>query len=84
MIVWDATLNADVLTLALSPTKDAVPSDVVPSKNVTEPVGVVDVLVTKAVKVTLWPNVEGFRLDTSVSVGVAWFTVWVIDVLSVL
>ncbi len=84
MIVWDPDVRVDVLTFALSPTREAVPRDVVPSKNVTEPVGAVDVLVTKAVKVTLWPYVDGLRLDTREIVAPDWFTVCVIDVLSVL
>ena len=39
-----------------------VPSEVDPSKNVTEPVAVEGE--TVAVKVTVWPEIEGFRLET--------------------
>jgi len=43
---------------------------VAPSKNVTVPVGVPDAA-TVAVKVTLWPNVDGFTDDVIVVVVVA-------------
>jgi len=44
---------------------------VAPSKNVTVPVGVPNVVDTVAVKVTLWPNVEGFNDEVTVVVVVA-------------
>jgi len=44
---------------------------VVPSKNVTVPVGVPDPVVTVAVKVTLWPAGEGFKDEVTVVVVVA-------------
>jgi hypothetical protein len=46
---------------------DVVPSDVVPSLNVTVPVGPVEGE-TAAVKVTVCPFVEGFGLDVKVVV----------------
>ncbi len=70
-MVCDPPVSAAVLTLALSPTSDEVPSAVVPSKKETVPVGDPVELVTCAVNVTLCPNVEGFRLDASVTVVLA-------------
>lgn len=51
-------------------------SVVAPSVNVTEPVGVPALLATVAVKVTDWPEVDGFAEDASV-VEVVAFTVCV-------
>ena len=49
-----------------------VPRVVVPSKNVTVPVGVpVPVGCTVAVKTTDWPNVAGFTFDATLVVAVA-------------
>ena len=60
--------------LALTATFEA--SVVEPSAKVTEPVGVPEVLVTVAVKVTDWLGADGFAEDVSaVSVGVV--TLWV-------
>ncbi len=48
-----------------------------PSTNVTLPtVTGLPLLVTVAVKVTDWPNVEGFRLDVNAVVVLAVFTTW--------
>jgi hypothetical protein len=44
---------------------------VAPSKNVTVPVGVPEAVATVAVKVTLWPNVDGFKDEVTVVVVVA-------------
>ena len=44
--------------------------------NVTVPV---TPLGSEAVKVTDWPGVEGFTEETSVTIGVAFVTVWVVD-----
>ena len=48
----DPTVSVDVVNIALPPLSVPVPSVVVPSLNVTVPVGVPDVAVTVAVKVT--------------------------------
>ena len=53
-----------------------VASVVVPSLNVTVPVGV-PLPLTVAVKVTCWPNVDGFDDDVSVVVVLLLFTVCV-------
>ncbi len=47
--------SADVLNVAVLPFSGAVPSAVVPRRNVIVPVGVPYVEVTVAVKVTIWP-----------------------------
>jgi len=60
---------------------------VVSSKNVTVPVGVPEAVDTVAVKVTLWPNVEGFKDEVTVVVvdaGGAAFTTCVIAGVEVL
>ena len=55
---------------------DAVPIVVVPSKNVTVPVaGPPLAACTVATKGTTWPNVAGFKLETSVVVVLDGFTV---------
>ena len=72
----DPTVSVDVVNIALPPLSVPVPSVVVPSLNVTVPVGVPDVAATVAVKVTAWPNVEGFSEDATV-VELAGFTVCV-------
>src|SRR4051812_30533511 len=72
-------LNPDVLKLACREEfKVAEPRVVVPSLNVTVPVGVPVVALTVAVKVTLWPLFEGLRDDVSVVVVLA-LTVCVSD-----
>ena len=58
--------------------REPVPKVVLPSLNVTVPVGVPDVAgLTLAVNVTLWPNVEGLIEEVSVVVEPALFTVCV-------
>ncbi len=59
------------MNVAVLPLNVPDPIFVVPSKNVTVPVGVPDPAVTVAVKVTLWPNVDGFKDDITVVVVVA-------------
>jgi hypothetical protein len=64
--------------------KAAGPPNAKPSiENCTLPVGVPPGLVTVAVKVTDCPNADGFKLDMTVVVVVALFTVWftLLDVL---
>jgi len=59
--------------VALEPLKGPVPKDEAPSIKVTVPVGVPEALhVSVAVKVTDWPNVDGFREDCN-EVEVAFF-----------
>ena len=61
------------------PLSATVASTVVPSRNVTVPVGVPKLEATVAVNVADWPKVDGLReLDTEVVVERA-FTVWVSD-----
>lgn len=55
-----------VLKVVLPALSVPVPSEVVPSRNVTVPVGVpAAVLLTVAIKVTLAPGAEGFCEDTT-------------------
>ena len=68
------TMRAEVLSVAWVPLRVAVPNVVVPSLNVTEPVGVPDAA-TVAVRVTLWPQTLGFWEDATVTVVDALFTV---------
>jgi hypothetical protein len=50
----------------------------VPSRKVTDPVGVpLNCGKTVAVNVTVCPNIDGFREDVNVTVVVALFTVWI-------
>jgi len=65
-------LKPDVLRVACREEFSlADPRVVVPSMNVTVPVGVPAVALTVAVKVTLWPLFEGLRDDVSVVVVLA-------------
>jgi hypothetical protein len=71
-------LNVLVLSTALPETSGAVPSDVTPSKNWTEPPGLPapgGFTVTLAVSATLEPNVDGFGALVSDVLVLAWFTV---------
>ena len=68
------TVRVEVESVAMPLLRVLVPSDVLPSKNCTEPVAVEDE--TVAVKVTACPLFEGLRLDASVVVVPAVFTVW--------
>jgi hypothetical protein len=74
-MVWTPTDSVLVANVATPPLKVPVPIVVLPSLNVTEPVGV-PVPVTVAVNVTEDPAVAGFALDVSV-VAVVWRTVCV-------
>ncbi len=60
-----------VLKVAFPPLRLLDPRTVVPSKNVTEPVGVPAVAVTVAVNVTDCPRFDGLRDDVSVVVVLA-------------
>jgi hypothetical protein len=61
VIVWLPTANAEVAIFAFPPLTMADPNGVAPSLNVTVPVIVPGVTeVTVAVKVTVWPNTDGF------------------------
>ena len=75
MIGWLPKANADVVNVAFPALSVPVPSRVVPSLNVTVPVGVPVVAgFTVAVKVTAWPNADGFTEETTEVVEAAWFT----------
>src|SRR5262249_42949718 len=80
-----ALVSAEVLKLAWPLALTVIgPAHVVPgmaqgppSMNVTLPTGTgLPPLVTVAVKVTDWPNVEGFRLDVTVVVVLAALMTW--------
>jgi hypothetical protein len=69
-----------VVNVAVPPDSVPVPRVVVPSRNVTVPVGVPapgETAATVAVNVTLWPNTDGFREDARLVVVFALLTVWV-------
>ena len=61
--------------VATPPERVPLPRVVEPSLKVTWPDAVEGD--TVAVKVTLWPKVDGFAEDARLVVVVAWFTVWV-------
>ena len=71
--------NVLIEKLADPALREAVPSVVVPSLKVTEPVGVpllpAEVSLTVAVNVTDWPDTEGFTLEATVVEVVAFVTV---------
>ena len=73
-MLWVATESVEVVKLARLPESPTVPSTVVPSRNVTLPVGTPVpglVTLTVAVKLTLWPYTEGLPEPTSATVVAA-------------
>ena len=78
MIEWLPKANAEVVNVAFPPLSVPVPSVVAPSLKVTVPVGVPEVAgFTVAVKVTDWPNPDGFMEEATEVVEAALFTVCV-------
>jgi hypothetical protein len=76
VIECDPTASVDVVNVALPPLSVPVPSTLVPSLKVTIPVGVPEVAgLTVAVKVTAWPNTDGFAEETTDVEVAALFTV---------
>ena len=74
------TVNDEVVKPAVPPLNVAVPKVVAESRNVTVPPGVPApgaLAETVAVKVTDWPNTDGFELLVTVDVLASRFTVWV-------
>ena len=74
------TDNADVLSVAVPPESDALPSSVTPSKNCTEPVAIPApgaTAATVAVIATDWPARLGFGALATDVVVLAAFTVCV-------
>ena len=74
---WVATLKAEVTNVAVPELSVPVPSEVVPSKNSTLPVGVPapePVTLTVAVKVTDWPQTEGLTDEVTAVDVLALFT----------
>lgn len=65
-----------VAKLACPAERAAVPMPVAPSKNVTVPAGVTELLVTVAVSVIEVPKDDGFSDETTVVVVGMPFTVW--------
>ncbi len=63
--------NVVVVSVAVFPESVPVPMFVVPSKKVTEPVGVPDAVETVAVKVILCPAIDGFKDEVIVVVVAA-------------
>ena len=78
MSEWTPALSAAVFNTAEPAATGELPSDVGPSKNSTEPVGVPEpggLTVTVAVSATLEPNVDGFGEEFNAVAVPAWFTV---------
>jgi hypothetical protein len=82
-MLWLPDASEELLNVAVPALfREPVPSVVVPSINVTMPVGAVGVdepgatTVTVAVSATVWPTLEGLGDAASVVVVAAWFTVW--------
>jgi hypothetical protein len=80
VMVWLPAASDDVVKLAVPPASVALPMETPPSLNVTVPVGVLELTVgvTVAVKVTAWPNTDGFTELVTVVVVASRLTVWVI------
>jgi hypothetical protein len=75
VIEWLPKANAEVVSVAFPRLRLPVPSRVAPSLKATVPVGVPEVAgFTVAVKVTAWPDFDGFTEDTTEVVEAAWFT----------
>ena len=75
-----ATVSETGVKVARPPLNVLVASELVPSLNVTVPVGVpppCPATPTVAVKVTVWPNSEGLTEDARAVALLALFTVWV-------
>ena len=64
----EPALKAAVARVAWPETRAVLPSDVLPSKNVTVPVGVPAILLTVAVNVTDWPAFDGLADELKVVV----------------
>src|SRR5262249_48067281 len=81
MSEWVVTGGKEVVNAALPVASSVpVPKGVVPSLNVTVPVGTPvpgDTVVTVAVKVTDWPNTDGLTEEATEEVVEAWLTVCV-------
>ena len=74
MIGWAATESEDVVSVAVLPLRALVARGMPPSLKVTVPVGVPlpgEVTLTVAVKVTDWPDTDGFAEDATVVVVLA-------------
>ena len=72
------TKSDDVVKVALPPERLAVPNVAAPSRNVTVPVGVPApgaTALTVAVKVTAWPDADGFTDEVTVVELLALLTV---------
>ena len=70
------TARVDVVNVALPLLSVPVPNTVVPSLKLTVPVGIPEVAgLTVAVKVTVWPNIDGFAEGTTDVEVAALFTV---------
>ena len=77
-MVWLPMASAEVENVATPPLREPLPTGLPPSRNVTVPVGVPDPGATAeavAVKVTDWPNTDGFAEDVTVVVVSALLTV---------
>ena len=75
---WLPSASDEVPSVATPAESGAVPSDVAPSKNSTEPPGDPapgEVTATVAVSATLWPATDGFGDEASDVVVLAAFTV---------
>ena len=82
-MVWLPTASVEVANVALPELKAAVARVAAPSRKVTVPVGVPapgETALTVAVKVTAWPNTDGFTDEVTVVELEALLTVWVIAV----
>ena len=78
MRLWEAAASVETVRLAWLPIRLAVPSGVLPSKNVTEPLGLPDpglTTPTVALSVTGCPYTDGPMSIVSVVVVLAWLTI---------
>ena len=72
---WEPAASDVVENVAAPALKVPAPKTAPPSRNCTLPVAVAGVTCT--VKVTAWPNVDGFAEEVSVTLDTALATVWV-------
>ena len=80
-MMWLPTASDDVEKVALPPDSVLLPMLMPPSRNVTVPVAVPaagETALTVAVKVTDWPNTDGFTEELTVVELFPLLTVWVI------
>ena len=86
-MAWLPRESAEIVKEALPELRLAIPSVVVPSRKTTVPVGVPEpggTELTAAVRVTAWPNSDGFSELMTVVELLSRLTIWLIVLVDVL